>query len=203
MLHCKQPGKPIRVSLTGKAKSGKNTIGNIISSFLQKRNLTVQQEAFADPMKEIILITFPSAKRENLFGPSELREEVIPGVFRNGKPLTYRQALKDIGSDCFGQSYIPSIWNDNMEYRIVNPKSDAFIITDLRFIHEIDLVNKYNFINVKVIRDNNSTDTHASESQQDLIPLSNYKFIINNNSTIKHLEAIVELEIIPYLLENS
>lgn len=197
MPHLKTPGKQIRISLTGKAKSGKNTVGNIITDYIKHNsNITVEQQAFADPMKKILLIAFPTAKYENLFGPSELREEYIPGVFKNGEPVTYRQALKDVGSDYFGQSYIQSMWNDNMEHRIVNSTTDVFIITDLRFIHEMELVNKYNFINIKIIR-GTSTEKHLSESQQDSIPLNNYKYIFDNNSTLDDLQYIVLQKIIP------
>src|SRR5271166_6519522 len=123
-----------KIAICGRANTGKNTLAKLLEQELyDKINKDWQAKlgspstqswttfhgkslAFADPIKEIVSIMFPYANKECLYGPSQLRAESIPGAFKNGKPLTYRQALLDLGTEV-GRSYNDKIWLENFDHR--------------------------------------------------------------------------------------
>src|SRR5208283_2965011 len=113
-----------KIAISGKANTGKNTLANLLQDETCKRddkvyiakhgivglkNFYAKTMAFADPIKEIVMVMFPNANKECLYGPSKGRAELIPGAFKNGEPVTYRQALFDIGTE-LGRGYNDKIW---------------------------------------------------------------------------------------------
>src|ERR1700744_2596093 len=105
----------IKISICGKMNSGKNTIANLLSGYIE--NYEGKIIAFADPIKEIIMTMFPWADRDCLYGSSDKRKSVIPNAFdNNGNPLTYRQSLNDIGTK--GREYNPNHWIDVFDFRL-------------------------------------------------------------------------------------
>src|ERR1700722_4549170 len=108
--------KPHKIALFGKANSGKDTTANLIGTTLDikingKTAIYGNYEliAFATPIKRMLELMFPWASRKCLYGPSHLRNEILPySLDRNGCPLTYRQALIDLGK--LGRSYDEDHW---------------------------------------------------------------------------------------------
>src|ERR1039458_1691119 len=115
-----------KIAITGKANSGKNTIGKLLVKGLDTLECAANGApndfhykkhfiAFADPLKEIARITFPEIPRKWLYGPSKFRAEVIPGAFKEGVPLTVRQLLCDLGND-YGRRYQSDRWVRSEEH---------------------------------------------------------------------------------------
>lgn len=182
----------IKISITGKANSGKNTVAKLLHNIFVESlfdSKTIKHMAFADPIKEMIHIAYPNIPRKWLYGSSKFRSEVIPGAFKNGIPLTIRQCLIDIGND-FGRANKSDIWLRNFDNRFakyLNKK--VIIINDCRFRNEFDHLKSLGFYQIRLLRDSFTKINNISETNQDEIKDNEFNIIINNNYTIVHLES--------------
>jgi deoxynucleotide monophosphate kinase-like protein len=182
------------IAISGKARSGKNTVSSIIIDRLRYPHNKVKVAALADPMKRIIQAMMPEASAECLFGASELRGEIIAGdkyKDRSGNPLTYRQALIDLGS--FGRAFNPDLWL-NCLVEDANKSTDkwAYIISDVRMRNEFDFLKEAGFIMVRVKRSSITTINDVSETEQDEIADGEFDYILNNDKSIADLEDAVQ-----------
>lgn len=200
-----------RIAITGKANSGKNTVGKLLNKGLYLKNQGIEGSysgwhckciAFADPIKEMIRTAYPDIPRKWLYGPSKFRASIIPGAFKNGVPLTVRQLLIDIGND-FGRAYKPDIWLRNFDKRfgkIVKQNLPIVIVTDCRFRNEFDHLKSLQFFQVRLRRNEYTKIDDISETSQDGIADSEFDAVIENNGTLKELAEKVN-KIIPNLKE--
>lgn len=183
-----------KIAICGKKNVGKNTFSQLLcQEIIHQRarydfDTTIHHIlAFADPIKEMILLMFPKAKREYLFGSSELREEIIPDATnQEGNPLTYRQALIDIGT--LGRKYNPNIWVNAFDTRVkALHATDLVICSDLRFTEELAYLKNNKYTIIKLLRNSVQQLNNATETVQDGIPNSQFDAIIENNGTIEDL----------------
>ena len=172
------------IGITGKKFSGKDTLG---SFFVDNHNY--KRLAYADTLKDACQTIF-NLTDEQLYG--DQKETVDP--FWQKKP---REILQFVGTDLFRKhihELMPdvgnNIWVKVVERKILdgireNPDA-CFVITDVRFPNEAELVKNLGGIMIKVNRDscNNSNDNHASETELDNIP---YDYLIDNNGTKEEL----------------
>lgn len=181
----------IRIAISGKANSGKNSLASILVSNMGLNETNSKMVGIADPMKNIIKGIFPSAKHECLFGPSSLRSEIINKKFSDvsGQPLTYRQALLDLGA--YGRLYNNDIWLDLL-VNDAEKSTDklAYIITDCRFLNEFNYLKKAGFFCIRIIRNNLKLIDDISETEQDAIPDNQFDYIVKNNGSLKDLSLI-------------
>lgn len=179
-----------KIAITGKANTGKNTLSRMLAKQLAP-NLT-STLAFADPIKEMIKIMFPEVPRKHLYGSSAFRKEAIPGAFKDGKPLTIRQCLIDMGTG-MGRSYKESVWLDNFDYRfdkaIKNKFPNLVIVTDVRFRNEFDHLKNKQFYMIRLLRDSKEAPiNHVSETSQVEIDDSEFNYVLDNNGTLLDLK---------------
>ncbi len=196
-----------KIAICGKANSGKNTTANILLeelSLIRNKIINGKMMAFADPIKEIILTMFPSARKEFLYGASSFRSESIPYFKdKNGAPLTYRQALIDIGT--MARGYNSNIWVDCFNERLLKSieqerhlpqdlKTEAVIVTDLRFPEEFNYLKNNKYFIIKLNRRSQSIINHESETAQE--DFSNFDSVIDNNGTLLDLREQIKEKII-------
>ena len=185
----------IKIALSGKAKSGKNTAATIFQKHLSEQDAKYNNSyctAFADPIKEMVLTMFPQANRENLFGASELRGEPIPGIYDSNKqPIPYRQPIIDIGS--LGRSYRDNLWIDNLFERIhahtSSNNTELIFVTDVRYINEFEALKNNGFVTIRIKRSKITKIKHSSEIQQDQLLDSDFTYVISNNKSIEDLDS--------------
>lgn len=202
-----------KIAISGKANTGKNTLSKIIvgelraktRNWYKKRHssrspLDVKFMAFADPIKEMIQVMFPEIPDEWLYGPSKYRNEVIPGAAKDGKPLTVRQLLLDLGTG-LGRGIKDSVWLDNFNHRFKkNKRRDIVIVTDVRFRNEFELLKDKGFYQVRLYRDTGQPEIkHVSETNQNTISDDEFDYVIHNNKSLDDLEQEVISNIIPNL----
>lgn len=205
-----------KVAICGKANTGKNTLSNILynetyewwnaQQLAASRGMIGMQTysgkfmAFADPIKEIILNMFPQAKKDCLYGPSDLRSENIPDAFREGQPLTYRQALIDLGS--LARGYDDLVWVKNFQSRydkVLSQKRPPYIVvvTDVRFRNEFDHLKAQGFYQIRLYRETGMPPIeHASETNQSTIDDEEFDCVLFNNRTLDYLKDEVK-KIVP------
>jgi deoxynucleotide monophosphate kinase-like protein len=182
-----------RVAISGKAKSGKNTAATLLSNYLCPKGGS-KIVALADPMKRILEIMFPTSNKDCLYGPSELRSEIISGKFRddNNCPLTYRRALTDLGK--FGRKYNDNMWLDCVVEDFKNSQDiSLYIIPDVRFRVEFDYLKQHNFHMLRIRRKDCSNINDVSETEQETINDNEFNHIIHNNGSIKEFEENIRV----------
>lgn len=197
-----------KIAISGKAGSGKDTTSRYFEDCFnpgwEKKCFTPRKAisiAFADPIKEMILQMYPNLEREHLFGDSKYRAGVIPGSYHNGKPLTIRVLLQELGEGC--KKYNPKIWIDafNTKFKMAQERGDNLVIaSDLRFIDEFNYLKENGFYLVRILRGEDESMNHVSETQQKQIRDSDFDKIIDNNGTLLSLHGKIG-EIVKSLME--
>jgi hypothetical protein len=182
-----------KISITGKANSGKNTLASLLKKHFNYSDNEVSVVAFADPIKEIVLKMFPEASYDCLYGPSKLRSLPINEKYKDkdGNILTHRQALIDVGT--LARKYNENVLVDIAANKLKSIKDkNLFITPDARFINELSWLKSENFFKIKIVRDLHTKINDVSENQQDLIKDEEYDIVIHNNDTIDIFEDNVK-----------
>jgi hypothetical protein len=184
-----------KISISGRANVGKNTLSKLLVKELRKDQsgpLSVKYMAFADPIKEMIETMFPELPKKFLYGSSKGRAEIIPGAFKNGKPLTVRQLLLDLGT-AVGRGYKDSVWLDNFDFRFKEFKErNIVVVTDVRFRNEFDHLKENGFYQIRLYRDTDDAPVnHVSESNQNTIADEEFDCVIHNDKALKDLKIEV------------
>ena len=188
----------IKLAIHGKAKTGKSTLANIFQKqFHDEINKKIFITAFADPLKYFILkLLETDHAAENLFGSSELREELVPNTNKS-----YRQFCIEISNLIC--SYEPDIWirktfdlikkNEDLELpsfcgekiKIYN----GVLISDIRFRKEFWACKEKGYKLIKLTRPNNDYSLNVlSETDLDQISDDLFDYHVVNNGTIRELE---------------
>lgn len=207
-----------KIAICGRANTGKNTLSRLLeqeiywlhnaeyhAKYGKDMSFSSKSMAFADPIKEIVMTMFPHANKECLYGPSHFRAEPIPGAFKNNKPLTYRQALIDIGTEV-GRSYNDKIWLENFDHRyeqIVLQKNppNLIVVTDVRFRNEFDHLKKKGFFQIRLYRDTGMAPIeHISETGQSSIRDEEFDYVLFNNKSLDDLKEEVRCQIVPRVI---
>lgn len=175
---------PKVVGVTGRKGNGKDTLGNYLVT-----NYGYKRIAFADALKDACRCIFGFTE-EQLYG--SLKETT--DEFWQTSP---RRVLQFVGTDLFRDHLMEimpwinqNIWVEVVKKKILdewktNPNT-RFVITDVRFPNEIDLINQLNGITVRVSRPsiNIDTDPHPSEIQIETLPVMHE---ISNEGTKEEL----------------
>jgi cytidylate kinase len=177
----------VKIAIHGKARSGKNTLADlIIEEVSNKKEINhTKVYAFADSVKQIAMIMFPDTEEKVLWGESELRCTNILNT-----DFSYRQLLIDIGS--LGRKYEEDIWINSLIKKINIEKMSLAVISDLRYKNEFQALKKDGYHLLKIVRpDNKYKVNHISETDLDDISDNNF-YIFNNDKDIDNLRKQVE-----------
>jgi len=148
------------IAVTGKARSGKDTIGD----FLEQTHL-YSKFSFAYPIRQIAKIALNLSDKQ-----------VYDDAFKN-RPLpnyhdiTVRKALQLIGTEMFRDMIDKDIWCKNLIHRTRSCSNNLIVITDMRFPNEQDALRELygdHCFFLKVVRDgcdgNVGVSNHESEA---------------------------------------
>ncbi len=191
-----------KIAISGKANTGKNTLSKMLVKQLRESGIdrtSVKYMAFADPIKEMIQTMFPELPRKFLYGSSKYRNEIIPGAFKDGQPLTVRQLLLDLGTGV-GRGYKGTVWLDNFDYRFAKVYQKIVVVTDVRFRNEFEHLRNKGFYQIRLYRDTGQpTIKHTSETDQNTIADDEFDYVIHNDKTLDDLKREVIDNILPNL----
>lgn len=194
-----------KIAISGKANSGKNTLAKMIVKELRATytgTISASYLAFADPIKKMAMIMFPTLPKKWFFGPSNFRNEIIPGAFKDDKPLTVRQLLFDLGTQV-GRGYQDNIWLYNFDEVLRKNPANIVITPDERFRNEFDHLKLKGFFQIRLYRPTDEPIiNHISETGQDMIKDSEFDYVVHNDKSLKHLKTLIAKEIIPLLVDN-
>lgn len=165
---------PIIYVLSGKAKSGKNTLANIIEKHYQDKKCI--QLSFAHYLKEYVK-NITDWKGEEESKPRDLLQSL--GI----------DLLKKINNNLL----IDRLCDD---IRVYSYFFDVIIVTDARLIEEVEtLKNNFDCVTIRVISnlDNGLTEeqkNHITETNLD--NYSKFDFIIKNNDLEKQILEVIK-----------
>ena len=180
------------IAICGAKRSGKDTISNILGQLYGFTNVKISED-----LKNCCKILF-GFEYDQLEG--QLKDVVDPTL--NCKP---RELMQFIGTDVMQfhiQKIIPDIgrtfWIKKTIERIEKQGIENVVISDLRFLHEYELLKQTygsNLFAWKVERPslsvNSSESNHCSEQEWKILPCD--KYILNLESlTIKDLVEVVK-----------
>jgi hypothetical protein len=160
------------IGLTGKKRSGKDTIADYLVY-----NYDFKKLSFATPIKQMLKIII----NDNKF-TEDNKEEVIPNLGVN-----YRYLMQTLGTN-WGRDLI----NDNLWINfLINeiPKHKLVVVSDIRFDNEAKAIIKLCGKIIKVERNIDILDDHISENDVDDKYISK---IIYNDKSLKDLYINVE-----------
>lgn len=171
------------IGITGRKFNGKDTLGNIFVN-----NYNYKKISFACALKKACKCIFGFSD-EQLYG--DKKEEI--DKYWNESP---RVILQYVGTDLFRNQFEKNIWIKVIEKQILNEwsvnENTCFVITDVRFSNEIDMIKKLGGIVFRIKRNNinNTLDNHDSENQIDKL-IVDYEIL--NNGTINELYEKIQI----------
>ena len=180
------------IGISGCARSGKDTVANILYNIIISNDNSCRLIAYADYLKEILGKCFNLTDDELYGSNKELPLCDLPIRTKSGNVLpqywTTRRLLQYIGTDVF-RRIDPNVWVNVVKNEINSTNYDYYIITDVRFPNELNWILMSGGIHLHVIRSNKDFSdrrTHISENS-----LSDYciskAYLIDNNSTLSVL----------------
>lgn len=176
----------MKIAISGKARSGKDTSAKIIKKFLNEKLFTVSKFAFADDIKIIAKVLFPQLTEDQLYGDSVNRDFTIC------ENTTIRKLAQEIGK--FGRNFDEDIWVKNTLYKVKTSNAFCKIISDLRFVNEYNLLKENDFKLIRIKRNidyglNKDQYKDVSEVDQDNLLDEQFDLVIDNNGSVYDLEA--------------
>ncbi len=161
------------IGLVGYAGVGKDTIAEVLGHHQYKR------VAFADKLKSVVSDVC-GASIEMMY----LRElKSTPNVLLGG--LTPRQVLQNIGMAFRGVS--EGVWVEYVRGVITTnasaQKASKFVVTDVRFKDEADMVRNFGGVLVYVHRSTHEYHAHCSEENIESLK-ADCEYTINNDGAI-------------------
>lgn len=156
------------VGVSGKAQTGKDTIGNIL---VKKYGFT--RVASADALKRIA---------RNIFGWDALKDE------------RGRRFLQDLAMAVRG--YNKDYWINlalqdiNRSIALHGKENVNFVVTDVRFLNEVEYLKDHGATIIRINRPDVPKLDHVSETELD--DYTAFNFVIENTGTINDLEKDID-----------
>lgn len=172
------------IGLTGKARSGKDTVADYMVT-----NYGVSKVGFADELKVKVMEDF-NLSWEQIYGND--KEKIVMKYLK-----TPREILQHMGTEAYRAMY-DDFWVEKLYNKLVSGKvktSGGIVITDVRFPNEVKFIKDIGGVVIQIIRENkdeiNGIKNHSSESSLDN---QMFDLVLENNGTIIELyDSIYEL----------
>lgn len=173
------------IGIVGRMRHGKDTIGDFLVNSYKFKKLS-----FAQPLKEACRTVF-GFNNDQLYGDSKEVEDEFWKV-------TPRKVLQYIGTDLFRDQLgeiIPGlgqdIWVKAAQKKILDNPNQDFVICDVRFLNEVQMIKDSGGIIFKVVRPSMSMcSNHVSERMAD--EFKDYNHLIINDGTLNDLYKKVD-----------
>ena len=171
--------KKLIIGFGYKAQSGKDTAAD----YLVKKHKFVRV-AFADTLKESCRAVF-NFSTEQLYG--ELKQTIDP--FWQKTPREYLQII----GDGFRKFIDPLIWIKAIE-RKTQLIGGNIVITDIRYINEVNFIHNIGGIAVKINRNHYELQDKeaAHTSENELNSCNDWDYQLENNGTIEDLHVRID-----------
>lgn len=189
------------VLVSGKMRSGKNQFSSFFCDIAKENSFRVQEFAFAEALKKHCYYAFSKINELNGYSYSQ---------WDSKKTDLTRAILTGVGTELVQQIMgFKTYWVDKLveslnRYNIMDRTDNTVaIVTDLRYEHEIEGVQKFaydNDIPLYIVRiesnrkqkeHNKALETHASEVSLDKYDA--FSYIVENNGTLDEFKDSTKL----------
>lgn len=154
-------GKRMVVGITGKARSGKDTFAGILKTAIEMdhdKYHKVVSTALADPIRDMISTL---GLGEDIFSDDN-KERPLPPPLNH---ITPRELMTTLGTD-WGRNIIDiNIWTKITLNKILNNPDKHFIITDVRFDNEAQMIRDLGGIVIHIRGDRAGSKFNSHESE--------------------------------------
>ena len=147
-------------------------------------NPFVKLYSFADLLKKGVCMDVLGLSYEQCYGTDENKNTMTDIVSpETGKRATAREVMQFVGTDFFRSIY-PNVWVDATIRKIKEESPELAIICDCRFPNEVKGVQDANGKVIRLTRNCNDKDSHASETALDKenYDWDNFDSIIDNET---------------------
>jgi len=197
------------VLVSGKLRSGKNQFAEYLEESYIADNVSVVQDCFAQYLKDEckndfkplvkylnnvadeILSCIPIDDQEPEIMSTLMKLRTQDENFYENKNGITRILLQLYGTDIFRKRVDSDYWVKRMINKIKESENEVFIITDVRFPNEINMLcdeSDFDVTSIRVERDidrSGSENEHTSETALD--NFKEFTYIIDNNGTLEDL----------------
>ena len=165
-----ETGEPMLIGISGKAQSGKDTLGKFLCD-----EYRCVHYYFAKPLKE-------GAK--HMFN---LSDEQIENKEQAIEPwgISPRKIYQLLGTEV-GRGIDPNVWVKNAEMFVKQHAGFTVVITDVRFDNEALWIHNRGGVVINIVRDQADIKENKHSSEGGLKP-DNIDFTIYNNGTIEDM----------------
>lgn len=136
--------KPLVIGIAGRMCSGKDTLAEFIKNASDKK---IEIVHMADALKQVA----------GVFGftHEQLNNQKLKCVTDEFWGITPRKFLQIVGTEMFRNRFRSDVWTRQLERRIkenING-ADVFIVADIRFVNEADLIEKAHGLLIGIFRE--------------------------------------------------
>lgn len=171
------------IGIHGAARSGKDTVGEIIYSRLLGLNQPLEITSFAKSIKQMLNV---GLSIPNVWLHSNIKDEVIDGF-----DCTPRHMMQTLATEWGREMIHPDIWVMSLHESIKNTKK-TYIIPDVRFQNEADYCRQHGILLHVVGRGGINSD-HVSEKG---LEVKEGDVVLDNSGSIEDLKKqIMELKL--------
>ena len=164
------------IGLSGKKGSGKDLFYELFNEIV----FGYENKKFADKLKQICSI-LSGLPIEYFYNRKKY------SIYLENWNMDIRTMMQKVGTEVFRQNFDENTWAKSL---FSDFKDSKWIITDVRFLNEVNIIRKYNGILIRIERPNNEKkDNHASEISLDYYDKWDYK-IINDGSIVDYKNKI-------------
>jgi len=161
------------IGISGKKRSGKDTVGAMVVEWLKEHGFDAAQVAFADQLKEEVA---------EATGVNRRMQEMDKERWR---PILQWWGV-EFRRHYFGQDY----WLRKMVEKLLVMDEEFAVVTDVRFRNEADYIRASGGFVVRVERETGLQDGHVSELNLD--GYDGFDYVLNNHKDIDSLELKVD-----------
>ena len=193
------------IGICGLIGSGKGTVADIL---VEEHGFT--KVSFADKLKDGVATVF-GWDRAMLEGDTdesrEWREQIdVFWTKETGRTITPRLVLQEYGTDCMRKGFYDGIWVSLLKQHILKQPNTNFVVPDVRFINEVDMITNIGGEVWRVRRGMDPVwlrmyldigvepkDVHESEWRW---ATSEFTKTLENNRTLEDLKSLVSSHLV-------
>lgn len=155
------------IGLSGKKRSGKNTVADFMLEWAEEYNFPARQQAFADKLKMSAARAFGFVDPdESMSFCEDLKETGTIAVSSSSFnfEVSGRQFLQWYGTEAHRQIFDDRFWIQQLLPENMDHENELVVITDVRFPNEAEAIRVAGGDIIRVVRlDSEEPDAHLSE----------------------------------------